>query len=321
MIFRALRWTICILLLQSSSPIVEPAWPDPPRVDSSRAQPHPQLQILSDGASDRADPLPQGDSGVEALDTEIRDTPVCIVWTRQWAGALGSTLLYRVRRLTPERIAVGYFAYWTSERPFGDNDLTRWILPAIAIDAVYSHLLFIMPGLQRVMYGPGDIEGVRVIYREERTGRLLPTAVIAEDDRHRERSIHLEDAVDEEGRIVLRTDVWSHQLGGEKAVATAHTNAWRRCFVGKALRPLTQETIQAFRLGTAVQPRRAKPAWRLQAGALPYQSDSKEGSTAVGQTVAAFTPGQPIGSANCSLQQLFANVGSTEIGERGQRGL
>jgi hypothetical protein len=71
------------------------------------------------------------------------------------------------------------------------------------------------------------------------------------------------DLVDAQGRIVLLTDVWSHQFGAHGGAAfAAHPSASLRCYEGAALRPMTREIAQAFRLGSESAPRRAKPAWR-----------------------------------------------------------
>ncbi|HEY5954905.1 MAG TPA: hypothetical protein VIV60_00080 [Polyangiaceae bacterium] len=193
---------------------------------------------------------------------------LCILWTKHWAGQLGRTLLYQVKPLPDHRVAVGYFAYWSTERPWGDNDITRWVLPAVAIDAFYSHFFFVLPGVQRVLYGPGDIEGLRVTYAVDSvTHRLTPESVIADNATHREVRLKLEDAVDERGRILVYADTWSHQLGGAGALSVARAGANRQCYVGNTLQPITHEIAEAFHLGDSNAPRRAKPAWRLAANA------------------------------------------------------
>jgi hypothetical protein len=197
----------------------------------------------------------------ELLNELVRRVPICIVSTQPWAGDLGSSILYRVSPDKSKNVRVGYFAYWTTERPWGDNSLTRWLLPALAIDAFYSHLLFLFPGIQRVMYGAGDVEGVRITYRLGGPDRLIPVAITADDATHHEVSIDATDAVDDQGRIMLLNDVWSHQLGGRNALALARTGANRRCFNGESLRPLTDHVVSAFRLGSPTNPRRAGPAW------------------------------------------------------------
>jgi hypothetical protein len=197
------------------------------------------------------------------LDELVRQVPICIVSTHAWAGDLGSSILYNVRRQDSKCVHVGYYAYWTTERPWGDNRLTHWLLPALVIDAFYSHLLFVFPGLQRILYGAGDIEGVRISFRLNMLGRLTPEAIIADDDTHREVTIDTAEAVDEQGRVMLLNDVWSHQLGGRQALAVARAGANRRCYNGESLRPLTNKVVTAFQLGSPTDPRRAGPAWGI----------------------------------------------------------
>src|SRR4051812_31819992 len=60
----------------------------------------------------------------------IHARPVCIA-TEGWsAGELGRTILYRYRR-EQNRLEVGYFVYWSTERPWGNNALTYALLPAL----------------------------------------------------------------------------------------------------------------------------------------------------------------------------------------------
>lgn len=198
-----------------------------------------------------------------ALEAAVRQIPVCVLWSKSWAGKLGDSILYRIRQVDSDRILVGYFAYWTTERPWGDNDLTRWWVPALAIDGFYSHFLFLFPGLQRVLYGAGDVEGARVTYRRLGNGRLVPVGIVADNPSHREVSIDLQEAVDEHGRILLYDDAWSHQLGGDDALARFRDGASHRCYERNSLLPLTPSVIRAFRLGSPASPRRARPAWGL----------------------------------------------------------
>jgi hypothetical protein len=190
-----------------------------------------------------------------------------VLWTKPWAGQLGDTLLFHSRRLSRTKLSVGYFVYWSTERPWGDNNLTRWVLPAAAIDAVYSHFLFVLPGMQRVLYGPGDIEGFRVTYEIDANNRLVPRALVADDATHHEVQLSLQDAVDDAGRLLLYADGWSHQLGGTHARSVADAGATRHCYAGSTIQSLSPDVIDGFRLGTLGSPRRAKPAWRLSATA------------------------------------------------------
>lgn len=191
----------------------------------------------------------------------IRRVPICIVSTQRWAGELGASLLFRVHEIGKGQVRIGYFAYWSTERPWGDNSLTHWFVPALAIDAFYSHLLFVLPGVQRLVYGPGDVEGVRVAYRVAQDSRLVPTSIVADNDLHREVTLDLAESVDEKGRILLLNDVWSHQLGGRQALTRARAGASQRCYSNDSIQPLTDEVVAKFRLGGPTDPRRAGPAW------------------------------------------------------------
>lgn len=242
----------------------------------------------------------------EAADrAAIEAHPVCI-GSRVWsAGTMADTVYYHYRR-HGDQLTVGYFVYWSTERPWGSNNLTYGVLPALFVDAFYSHTFFLLPGARELLYGPGDIEGASVTYRRDPvSGELAPIGGIADDDRHKAVTLSAED-LDASGRTALVTDVWSHQLGGkggarllrevfgddagsaaepavlaassgaEAAVAISEENDAQdedpqgsggrvRCFSGDALRPLPEAVKRTFRLGSADAPRRAKPAWRLEA--------------------------------------------------------
>ena len=260
MLKSVLGWAAYLLMWQIGTHSAEPSWPDPCNVEKRRVERRDsQASILgpvtntvrNSATCEQASPL-------EGL---IQHRPICIAWTQSWAGDLGKSLLYQVSRSGPERIVVGYFAYWTTERPWGDNSLTRWILPAVAIDGFYSHLLFVLPGIQRLLYGPGDVEGVRVTYRLEAHDHLVPVSVVADDDRHQEVTLDVSESVDDKGRVVVLNDVWSHQLGGRRAASAARAGASQRCFDENSLRAITREVVASFRLGSSKDPRRAGPAW------------------------------------------------------------
>ena len=201
--------------------------------------------------------------GADSDDALVRSLPVCIsseVWS---AGTLGATLLYRYQR-EGRRLQVGYFVYWSAERPWGSNFLSYSLLPALFIDAFYSHLLFVLPGAQQVLYGPGDVEGARVVYEQAEDGRWTAVSGVADNAAHQEVALTSEDIVDHQGAVVLRSDVWSHQLSGARRDETSHQAASHTtCFVGASLSPLTSEVVQAFRLGSPLDPRRAGPAWNF----------------------------------------------------------
>jgi hypothetical protein len=210
-------------------------------------------------------PLPApASSAVEqrADDARIRAQPVCVgslVWS---AGELGDSIAYRTRRVG-NKLHVGYFVYWSSERPWGNNAMTHTLLPALATDMVYSHSLFVFPGLREVLYGAGDVEGATVEFEESPTGKLRVVGGTADDGSHHAVALTPSDLEDAQGRVVLLTRVWSHQLGAHGAAAFASDPAHSlRCYERGAIRPLTSEQARAFRLGTPAAPRRAKPAWK-----------------------------------------------------------
>ena len=258
---KIVRWAACLLLWPFSVYLNEPKWPEPRVAPSVRVVTN-ELNALTMGIHQRAsEPTAAEPDSTDSMEESIRKIPICIVRTKPWAGDLGQSILYRLKRLASNRFVVGYFAYWSTERAWGDNNLTRWFLPAVAIDGFYSHLLFVLPGVQRLLYGPGDVEGVRVTYELDRKGQLVPKSLVADDDTHREVSLDMGQALDEIGRIVVYNDVWSHQLGGKGAAAKARAGASCQCFSMETLRPLTKRVVDDFRLGSTQSPRRAGPAW------------------------------------------------------------
>lgn len=187
---------------------------------------------------------------------------VCIASSVWSAGELGETLAYHFER-QGNRLEVGYFAFWSSERPWGMNTLSLSVAPALLVDGVYSHLFFVLPGVRQVMYGSGDIEGASVSYSITDDRRLEVLAGLADDETHGDVRLAKADLVDERGRLVLMSEVWSHQLGARGAARRLDRAATQRCYQGRELVPLTPELARRFRLGNAAAPRRAKPAWRI----------------------------------------------------------
>jgi hypothetical protein len=226
----------------------EPQWPAPPAARSTAhasilTRVHPSAPAL---ASSHEDAL-------------VQDQPLCVASSvRSW-GALGDSVLYRYRR-EGDTLYVGYFVYFSTERPWGDNALTHKVLPALAIDAFYSHFLFVLPGAQRVLYGPADIEGALVRYRIEGE-RLVAEAALADDEGHHAVALTGDELRAPDGHVVLLTETWSHQLGARDAVRRS-ASLPVRCFSGASLMPLAPNVAEAFRLGTESAPHRAKPAWR-----------------------------------------------------------
>src|SRR5262249_39791111 len=120
-------------------------------------------------------------------------------------------------------------------------------------------------------HGPGDIEGARVTYEQKDDGTWTPIAAVADDGFHQEVQLPLSDFVDDQGRVVLMTHVWSHQLGAKGARQLAEHGEPMACFQGDSIAPMTEQVASAFRLGPPADPRRAPPAWKLDVG-LPVAS-------------------------------------------------
>jgi hypothetical protein len=204
-------------------------------------------------------PKPTGDP--EAADAAlVRSLPVCIASDGWSAGELGPSVLYRIKR-EGRTMTVGYFVYWTTERPWGTNLLSYLVVPALLVDAVYTHFLFVLPGAQRVIYGPGDVEGARVVYQQTDDGRWSPVAAVADDSAHREITLARADFVDGEGRVLLTTHTWSHQFGDRGVPGRPPPSPV--CFAHQRLAPLSADVARTFRLGSPEDPRRAPPAWRF----------------------------------------------------------
>jgi len=206
-------------------------------------------------------PEPAPSEQRSADDARVVEQPVC-VGARSWsAGALGDTVLYRTRR-SGNRITVGYFVYWSEERPWGNNSLSYTVLPALAVDAVYSHFLYVFPGLKDAMYGTGDIEGIQVSYEQRPDGSLDVLNGRADDGNHSRIDLSRADLLDAKGRVVFLTDVWSHQLGAHGGAALADRSQLElKCYEKASLRPMTEMVARAFRLGNDRQPLRGNPAW------------------------------------------------------------
>jgi hypothetical protein len=225
----------CVLLLALSGCAVAPreaAWPEPA----------PSEQRSGD-------------------DARVVEQPVC-VGARSWsAGSLGDTVLFRTRR-QGNRITVGYFVYWSEERPWGANSLSYAVVPALAVDAVYSHFLYIFPGLKDALYGAGDIEGVQVSYEQRADGSLDVVSGRADDGNHGAVALSRSDLLDAKGRVVLLSNVWSHQLGAHGGAGFADRSQLElKCYEKASLRPMTELVARAFRLGNDRKPLRGNPAW------------------------------------------------------------
>jgi hypothetical protein len=211
------------------------------------------LGVAPRGAGDL--PLaPPGASASSAEGQAIEAQPVCIGSTVHSAGELGPALFYRSARLPDGRLMVGYYVFFSEERPWGNNWLTWSLLPALALDLVYTRGLFVGPGLQRAAFGRGDVEGFRVIYAVDAEGGLRAESAITDDARHRRAELGRAElfAVDPE-RITLATDTWSHHLGAR--VGRLGDLVYRRCYGPREIRPIERDVVRRFHLE-----RRAWPA-------------------------------------------------------------
>jgi hypothetical protein len=193
----------------------------------------------------------------------IEAQPVCIAAKSWSAGVLADTLVYHYRRVGT-KLHVGYFAKWSTERPWGPGAAHIWGAPALLTDAFYSHFLFVFPGIQRIMYGPGDVEGARVVFDVLPDGRLDPIRATADDCFHKGVELDRGDIRDAAGRVVLMTEAWSHQLGSKGAVqAATRPGVTMTCYRGSQLVPLATPVAEAYRLGSIETPRRGRPAFHL----------------------------------------------------------
>lgn len=205
-------------------------------------------------------PGPRGERTPEQA--AIERQPVCIGSSVASAGALSDVLYYRAVARADGHIEVGYFAFFSEERPWGNNWLTWSLLPALAVDLVYSRALLVAPGLQRALYGAGDVEGVGVEYAVLPDGSLRLERAVADDGTHDPILLSREDAFSLDGeRPTFYSSVWSHQLGGRGARARAEL-AYVRCYAEGSLRPLPDLVARVFR----VDDNRASPAHVERAG-------------------------------------------------------
>jgi hypothetical protein len=192
---------------------------------------------------------------------KVRAQPLCIASSTWSFGKLGDSVLF-VHQRRGDELRVGYFVYFDVERPWGQNLLTYSVLPAALIDATYSHFAFFLPGVQRLLYGPGDVEGASVAYQVSEAGTLSVRSGLADDDTHHRVTLSRADLSGPDGRVVLMTSVWSHQLGAHGAAHYAASDgAQVRCFSGASLQPLTRRVADSFRIGSFERPLRARPAF------------------------------------------------------------
>ena len=184
----------------------------------------------------------------------IERNEVCVGSSVTSVGELGDVLYYRATALPDGKLVVGYFAFFSEERPWGNNWLTWTVLPALAVDLVYTRTLFVGPGLQRAMSGKGDVEGFRIQYELRKDGTLRVEHAEADDGSHR--PVHLDAAqvlaIDPK-RPTFYSDVWSHQLGG-RGVRSMSDLAYVRCFGPGRVRPLPDAIANDFTLDGRAPP-------------------------------------------------------------------
>jgi hypothetical protein len=184
----------------------------------------------------------------------IEHQPVCIGSSIASAGELNDVLYYRAVALDDGRVAVGYFAFFSEERPWGNNWMTWSFVPALGVDLVYSRALLVAPGLQRALYGAGDVEGVQVVYDVADDGSLRVDHAVADDRDERPIVLSREDALAiDPQRPTFYSEVWSHQLGA-RGVRSRDDLAYVRCYEGDAIRPLPESVAQRFRLENRAGP-------------------------------------------------------------------
>jgi len=190
-------------------------------------------------------------SGVEA---SIARQPICVGSSVLSAGSIADTLYYRAVSLQGGKIAVGYFVFFSEERPWGNNWLTWTVLPALGVDMFYSRSLLVAPGIQRALYGKGDVEGFRIIYELQSDGSLRADSAVADDRDERPVALGREQlfALDAQ-RPTLYTDIWSHQLGGRDAHSKADLSSLH-CYEADQIRPLTDDIASDFHVENRANP-------------------------------------------------------------------
>lgn len=184
----------------------------------------------------------------------IEQQPVCVGSRVHSVGVLSDALFYRFVREDARSLTVGYYAFYSEERPWGNNWLTWLFLPALAVDMVYTRALLVFPGYQALRHGKGDVEGFRVHYRLRSDGSLEATHGYADDDSHNEVRLSADDlyAVDPR-RPTVYASTWTHHLGG-RGVRSLDELASRRCYGPGSLVPITAEIATDFRISSRARP-------------------------------------------------------------------
>ena len=206
------------------------------------------LVVLASGTAGTLPETP-GPRGERTTEQEaIERQPVCIGSSVESAGTLSDTLYYRAVATKDGHIAVGYFAFLSEERPWGNNWLTWTLLPALTVDMIYSRAFWIAPGFQRFRYGPGDVEGVQIVYDVAPNGSLSVNHARVNDAAERLLDVSRSEVLAlDPSRPTFYSDVWSHQLGGH-AAHSKRDLVNERCYERDSIRPLPDSLAREFRL-------------------------------------------------------------------------
>ncbi|WP_438021002.1 hypothetical protein WMF18_18880 [Sorangium sp. So ce315] len=232
------------------------------------------VPLLASSTSGSALPRPvRGEPEAPSwLSAAIEGQSICVGSTVASAGELGDVLYYRSATGERGEVSVGYYAFFSEERPWGNNWLTWTVLPALAVDLVYTHGLLVGPGIQRFAYGKGDVEGFRIVYGVGDDGRLAVEHGVADRGDHSEVRLDRADllSIDPE-RPTVYSRWWSHQLGGQGAGPGDLVS--RRCYGPGEILPLPADVALDFRLDRRAGPARVVPAELLGQPASPRQGD------------------------------------------------
>ena len=221
-------------------------------------------------------PVPAATSEIEASSLEqiaIEQREICVGSSVASSGDLADTLYYRATVLPDGKLVVGYYAFFSEERPWGNNWLTWTLVPALAVDMFYTRSMFVGPGLQRVMHGKGDVEGFRIVYQQLPDGSLEIEHAVADDGTHAPVMLDRADvmAIDSK-RPTLYSDVWSHQLGG-RGVRDKGSLAYVQCFGRGHLRPLSDALVDEYALAGRAPPAHVEAlGGRAVGGPLPVSA-------------------------------------------------
>jgi hypothetical protein len=223
---------------------------------------------LPGAASPQVDP-----STLEEAAIERRE--ICVGSSVASSGDLGDTLYYRAALLPDGKLAVGYFAFFSEERPWGNNWLTWTVLPALAVDMFYTRSMFVGPGLQRAMHGKGDVEGFRIIYELRPDGTLDVERAVADDGSHDPVQLSRADVMAlDHARPTFYSDVWSHQLGGH-GLRDKSALSYLHCYGPGHVRQLPDALSADFALAGRAPPAHVEAlGGRVVGGPLPVSANA-----------------------------------------------